>query len=169
MKIILREHMDNLGDRGEIVNVAAGYARNYLLPKGLAYEATPGNLKQLNQQRRTFAARDAKETEAAQAIGDRIAALDLTTVHKAGETGTLYGSVTNADVAAMLAAKGIEVDRRRITVDSIKTVGDHEVQVKLHRNVVATLTIHVVAENTPAPVVEEPESVIDDETEGAAE
>lgn len=156
MKVILREHLDNLGDRGEIVTVAAGYARNYLLPKGLAYVATPGNLKQIEDQRKQWAAREEREVGDAEALAARVSAFELRTVRRAGETGTLYGSVTNGDIADMLAEHGIKVDRRRITVKHpIKTVGDHEVDVKLHRRVSATVTVHVVGEADREPVVVE--------------
>lgn len=146
MKIILREHVDHLGDRGEVVKVAAGYARNYLLPKGLAWEATPGNLKQADQRRKVWDARDAKEVAEAEAVAARIAELELTLPMKAGETGTLYGSVTNGDVAGLLADKGVEVDRRQMVFDPIKAVGSYEIPVKLHRKVSATARLEVVAE-----------------------
>lgn len=148
MKLILREHVDHLGERGEIVNVARGYARNFLLPKGLALEATPGNLKQIDTQRKVWAARDTKEVTDAEALAQRLAGVVLTTQRKAGESGTLYGSVTNADLAALLAAHGIEIDRRRIVLDEpIKTVGEFEVRVRLHPKVGGSVRLNVVAES----------------------
>jgi large subunit ribosomal protein L9 len=146
MKIILREHVEHLGDRGEVVKVAPGYARNYLLPKGLAWLATPGNMKQVHHQRRVWDARDAKEVNEAEAIAKRIEAAELAITVKAGETGTLYGSVTNGDIAGLLAAEGIEIDRRQMVFDPIKAVGSYEIPVKLHRKVSATARLEVVAE-----------------------
>ena len=146
MKIILREHVEHLGDRGTIVKVAAGYARNYLLPKGLAWPATPGNLKQIEHQRRIWDARDAKEVGDAETLARRIGEAELSLTVKAGETGTLYGSVTNGDVAELLAAKGIQIDRRQMVFDPIKAVGSYEISVKLHRKVSAKARLEVVAE-----------------------
>jgi large subunit ribosomal protein L9 len=147
VKLILREHVTNLGERGQIVNVATGYARNYLLPKGLAYPATPGNMKQLEQQRRVWQTRDTKEQHEAEALAARLGALELEIVHKAGESGTLYGSVTASEVAALLSRSGIEVDRRRLEIgEPIKTVGVHEIRLRLHPKVVGTFKLSVVAE-----------------------
>ena len=107
VKVILREHVDHLGDRGEIVSVAPGYARNFLLPKGLAFEATPGNLKQIEHQRKVWSARDAHEVSEAEALAARLAEVELKATKKAGESGTLYGSVTNAEIAELLAKQGL--------------------------------------------------------------
>jgi len=147
VKIILREHVDNLGSRGQIVNVATGYARNYLLPKGLAYLATPGNIKQLEQQKRVWQARDLKEQQDAEALAARLAALELEVTHKAGESGTLYGSVTATEVASLLAGAGVEIDRRKLELgDPIKTLGEHEIRVRLHPKVVGRFRLSVIAE-----------------------
>jgi len=147
VKVILREHIENLGDRGEIVSVAPGYARNYLLPKKLAFVATPGNLKQLEQERRVWAARNAKEVDEAEALAATINKVELSTVKKAGESGTLYGSVTSAEIAEMLAAKGIEVDRKRIVLgEPIKALGSYRIKVKIHRKVAAEIGLEVVGE-----------------------
>ena len=147
MKIILREHVDNLGARGQIVNVATGYARNYLLPKGLAYPATPGHLKQLEQQKRVWQTRDVKEQQEAEALAARFAALELEVTHKSGESGTLYGSVTATEVARLLAARGIEIDRRKLDLGQpIKTLGQHEIRVRLHPKVVGKFRLSVVAD-----------------------
>jgi large subunit ribosomal protein L9 len=147
VKVILREHVDNLGARGQIVNVATGYARNYLLPKGLAYLATPGNIKQLEQQKRVWQTRDLKEQQDAEQLASRLSALELEVTHKAGESGTLYGSVTASEIAALLARAGIEVDRRKLDVgDPIKTLGLHEIRVRLHPKVVGKFRLSVVAE-----------------------
>ena len=147
VKLILREHVEYLGDRGEIVSVAPGYARNYLLPKGLAFAATPGNLKQLEQQRRAWTDRDAKELGEAEAMAARISAVSLTAVKEAGDAGTLYGSVTSAEIAEMLRAKGVEVDRKRIVLaEPIKALGNYEIKIKVHRKVNAQITLDVVGE-----------------------
>jgi large subunit ribosomal protein L9 len=147
VKIILREHVDHLGERGEIVTVANGYARNYLLPKGYAYEATPGNLKQLEHQHKRWVAKEANEVAAAEAVAARIAELGLSVTKKAGESGTLYGSVTNVELAELLAAKGVEIDRRKLVIEEpIKAVGTYEVPVRLHRKVTGTIKLEVVAE-----------------------
>jgi len=147
VKVILREHVENLGDRGQIVSVAPGYARNYLLPKKLAFDATPGNLKQLEQERRVWAARDAKEVGEAETLAAAINKVELSTVKKAGESGTLYGSVTTAEIAEMLAGKGIEVDRKRIVLDEpIKALGSYQIKVKIHRKVKAQFALEVLGE-----------------------
>lgn len=149
MKIILREDVGHLGDRGEVINVAAGYARNYLLPKGLAYEATPGNLKQIELRRKRWEARDVEEVGEAEKFAATLSGIELEAIHKAGEGGTLYGSVTNVEVAGLLAAQGVEVDRRKIVLsEPIKSLGDHEVEIKLHRKVVARVKLRVVAEDS---------------------
>jgi len=149
MKLILREHVDNLGSRGDVVNVARGYARNYLLPKGLAWEATAGNRTQLEQQRRAWITRDARAEHEAEALATRIAALEIETTRKAGETGTLYGSVTSSDIAELLARKGIVVDRRKLVVaDPIKAVGTYEIALRLHAKVQAKVRLRVLGEST---------------------
>lgn len=147
MKIVLCDHVDNLGERGDIVSVAPGYARNYLLPKRLAMPATPGNLRTLEHRRRVWEAKEAQETEAARELAGQLAQVELAITKKAGESGTLYGSVTSAEIAELLAAKGIGVDRRRIVLDEpIKSVGAHEVSVKLHREVTGQVKLEVVNE-----------------------
>jgi len=144
MEIILREHVDNLGRRGEIVKVADGYARNYLLPRKLALPATDANKKWIERERKIAEARDQEERGAAEAIATRLSALDLTILRKVGENDQLYGSVTNADIAELLAKKGFEVDRRKILLpDPIKTLGENSVPVKLHRDVTAQLKVTV--------------------------
>jgi large subunit ribosomal protein L9 len=148
MKVLLRDHVEKLGERGDVVNVAPGYARNYLLPKGLALEATPGNLKVLEHQRRVWEARESRDLGDARGVAERLAALRLTVAKRAGENGTLYGSVTNVEIAELLAREGIEVDRRRIVLaEPIKTVGTHDVAVKLHRQVTAVVPLDVVSES----------------------
>jgi large subunit ribosomal protein L9 len=148
MKLILREHVDNLGSRGDVVNVARGYARNYLLPKGLAWEATPGHRKQLEQQKRAWVARDARAAHDAEALAQRIGAIEIETTRRAGETGTLYGSVTSSDIAELLAGKGVQVDRRRLVVsEPIKSVGEYEIPLRLHANVQAKVRLRVLGES----------------------
>jgi large subunit ribosomal protein L9 len=147
VKLILRENVEHLGDRGDTVTVAAGYARNYLLPKGLAYRATPGNIKQLEDQRRVWVARDAHEMDEAQALAEKVSAVKLSISKKAGESGTLYGSVTNGDIAELLNEQGFEFDRKRIILaEPIKALGEHEIRVKIHKQVEGKLQLEVVAE-----------------------
>ena len=144
MEVILRDHVDNLGKRGEVVKVADGYARNFLLPRKLALPATDANKKWIERERKIAEARDQEERGAAEAIATRLSALDLTILRKVGENDQLYGSVTNADIAELLAKKGFEVDRRKILLpDPIKTLGEHTVPVKLHRDVTAQLKVTV--------------------------
>jgi large subunit ribosomal protein L9 len=147
MEVILRDHVENLGQRGEIVKVADGYARNFLLPRKLALPATDANKKWVERERKITEARDAEERGAAENIATRLGALDLTIRRKVGENDQLYGSVTNADIAELIAAKGFEVDRRKILLpDPIKTLGENTVPVKLHRDVTAQLKVTVARE-----------------------
>ena len=147
MKVILLNDQRHLGKRGEIVDVKPGYGRNFLLPQGLAMQATPGNIKVFEQQRAKFDARHAKEREAAQEIANKMAGLRLEIPKRVGETDTLYGSVTAGDVAEALEKKGFTVDRRRLDLEGgIKTLGDHPVRVELHPEVVAQVTVAVVRE-----------------------
>ena len=147
MKIILREHVEHLGDRGDEVNVAAGYARNYLLPKGLAYPAGAGSAKQIEDQKRAWAVRETRSEDAAKALASRIGKLELSARRRAGDGGTLYGSVTNSDIAEMMAEAGHKIERRKIQLkEAIKSLGDYEVAVKLHRSIAATLKVSVLTE-----------------------
>ncbi|MFQ5351400.1 MAG: 50S ribosomal protein L9 [Thermoanaerobaculia bacterium] len=135
------------GRRGEVVDVKAGFARNYLLPKGLALEATPGNLKLFEQQRRKIDAHHAKERDEAARVGADLAEVRIEIAKRVGESETLYGSVTATEIADALAAKGAEVDRRRIDLEGgIKTLGEHPVRIHLHPEVVAEVIVKVVAE-----------------------
>jgi large subunit ribosomal protein L9 len=144
MEVILRDHVEHLGQRGEIVKVADGYARNFLLPRKLALPATEGNKKRVERERKLVEAREAEERQGAEAIAARLSALDLTVARKVGENDQLYGSVTNADIAEMLAEKGFELDRRKILLpDPIKALGETAVPVKLHRDVTAQLKVVV--------------------------
>ena len=147
MEVILREHVDNLGKRGEIVKVADGYARNYLLPRKLALPATDGNRKHVERERKIMESREAEEKGQADAMAARLAAIDITIARRVGETDQLYGSVTSADIAEYLKAKGFEIDRRKLILpEPIKAIGDHTVPLKLHREVTVPLTVHVVKE-----------------------
>ena len=147
MEVILREHVDNLGRRGEIVKVADGYARNYLLPRKLALLATEGNKKQVERERAKLDAKESEDRGAAEAVAARLANVELVIARKVGETEALYGSVTSADIADALAAKGVEIDRRKLQLpDPIKKIGDVDVPVKLHRDVTATIKVRVVPE-----------------------
>ena len=147
MEVILREHVDNLGRRGEVVKVADGYARNYLLPRKLALLATEGNKKQIERERAKFDVKEADEQHAAQAIADRMANVEVVVARRVGETEALFGSVTTADITEALAAKGFEIDRRKLQlVEPIKKLGEYDVPLKLHRDVITPLKVKVVAE-----------------------
>ena len=147
MEVILREHVDHLGRRGDLVKVADGYARNYLLPRKLALLATDGNRKQIERERAKFEIKELEEQKSAQAVADRMANVEIEISRKVGETEALYGSVTSADVAEALAAKGFEMDRRKLHLpDPIKRLGEYEVPVRLHRDVTLKLKVRVVAD-----------------------
>jgi large subunit ribosomal protein L9 len=145
MEVILRDHVDHLGKRGEVVKVAAGYARNYLLPRKLALPATEANKERIARERKIVEAREGEERGAAEAIADRLAALDLQIGRKVGDNDTLYGSVTNGDIADLLKEKGFDIDRRKILLpDALRTLGEAHVPVKLHRDVTAQIKVTVV-------------------------
>lgn len=147
MEVILRDHVDNLGKRGEVVKVADGYARNYLLPRKLALEATDANKHWIARERKIAEAREAEERVAAEALADRLVALELQIARKVGDNDTLYGSVTNGDIAELLKQKGFDIDRRKILLpDPLRALGEALVPVKLHRDVTAQLKIAVVKE-----------------------
>jgi large subunit ribosomal protein L9 len=150
MEVILREHVDNLGQRGEIVKVADGYARNYLLPRKLALLATDGNKQRIAKERVKFEAVEAEERKIADAMAARMNNLELQISRKVGETEALYGSVTSSDVGEALAKKGFEVDRRKIQLqEPIKRLGEFDIPIKLQRDVTATIKLKVVAEGEP--------------------
>jgi large subunit ribosomal protein L9 len=149
MDVILREHVEHLGNRGEIVKVADGYARNYLLPRKLALLVTDGNRRQVERERTRFDAKEAEEQKVAQAIADRMASVEIVIARRVGETDALYGSVTASDIAEALAAKGFDIDRRKLQLpDPLKRLGAVDLSVKLHRDVTATVKVKVVAEGT---------------------
>jgi large subunit ribosomal protein L9 len=147
MEVILREHVDNLGRRGEVVKVADGYARNYLLPRKLALLATDGNKQQIERERVKFEAREAEEKKIVEAIAERLSPVEIVIARKVGETEALYGSVTAADIAQALASKGFDIDKRKVQLgEPLKKIGDVTVPVKLHREVTVPLKVRVVAE-----------------------
>ena len=145
--VLLREDLDTVGGRGEVVKVKAGFARNYLLPKGLATLATKGNIKQIDQERTALLKKAAIDKATAEAQREQMEAITLSFERKAGEGGTLFGSVTSMDIAEALRAKGYEIDRRRITLrDAIKETGEYTVNVKLHREVSIPIPVTVTGE-----------------------
>jgi large subunit ribosomal protein L9 len=147
MEVILREHVDNLGRRGEVVKVADGYARNYLLPRKLALVATAGNKKQIERERVKFEAKELEEKKVADAAAERLNAVEIEIARKVGETEALYGSVTSGDVAELLHAKGFDIDKRKIVLqEPIKKLGEYTLPVKLHRDVTSNIKVRVVAE-----------------------
>jgi large subunit ribosomal protein L9 len=148
VKLILREDVQGLGHAGDVVDVKPGYARNFLVPEGKAVLASAGKLRVVEHLKRQIAEKVAKELADHRALKDRIEKLgEVAVPAKAGEEGKLFGSVTVVQLAELLAARGIEIDRRRIDLpEPIKTVGDHAVTVRLHRDVNATLRLKVVPE-----------------------
>ena len=152
MEVILRDHVEKLGKRGEIVKVSDGYARNYLLPRKLALPATEGNRKHVERERKIMETREAEEKSQADAIASRLATVDITIARRVGETEQLYGTVTATDIAEFLKTKGFEIDRRKLILpEPIKTIGEHDVPLKLHREVTAPLKVKVVKEGTETP------------------
>ena len=152
MEVILREHVDNLGKRGEVVKVAPGYARNYLLPRKLALPVNDGNKKLIERERRLAETREAEDRATAEALASRIAQLELTIARRVGDTEQLYGSVTAADITEYLKSKGFEIDRRKLILpEAIKTLGEHNVPLKLHREVTVPVKVKVVKEGAETP------------------
>jgi large subunit ribosomal protein L9 len=145
IEVILKEHVEHLGQRGEIVRVASGYARNYLFPRQLALAVTSENRKQIERERVKAEAREAEEVKAARALAATIEGLEISIARRVGENETLYGSVTTADLAEALAARDVTVDRRKIQLaDPLKALGEHVVPLKLHRDVTAQLKVTIV-------------------------
>ena len=146
IEVILKEHVEHLGRRGEIVKVADGYARNFLFPRKLALAVTAENKRQIERERARAEAREAEEAQIAQALATRLEAIEIAIARRVGENETLYGSVTASDIAEALAARELVVDRRKIQLpDPLKTLGDHVVPIKLHREVTAEVKVKVVA------------------------
>jgi large subunit ribosomal protein L9 len=147
MKVVLRNDVESLGHKGDVVDVADGYARNYLVPRGLAIKATKGVVAQSEAMRRSRAAREARDRDAATAQAAGLAGSRIEISARAGEAGKLFGSVTAADIAdALLAQRGVEVDRRKVALDEpVKEIGEVDVVVRLHADVEAQITVAVVA------------------------
>jgi large subunit ribosomal protein L9 len=157
MEVILKEDVANLGHRGDVVKVADGYGRNFLLPRKLALQANLANKAVIEQMKTAAARRSATEKAQAEEVVAKLAPVALSFTRKSGENGQLFGSVTSADIAAALEAKGFEVDRRKIQLaDPIKTVGDYEVAIKLYREVTAHIKVKVQAEATEEVAAEAP-------------
>jgi large subunit ribosomal protein L9 len=156
MEVILKEDVLNLGDRGEVVKVADGYARNYLLPRKLAMQATEANKAVIEQMKAAAARRSATEKAQAELLAAKLEPVELSFTRKSGEQGQLFGSVTSADIAADLAKQGFEVDRRKIVLhEPLKSVGEFSVGIRLHREVTAHVKVKVQAEaSEEAPVAE---------------
>lgn len=145
IEVILREHVEHLGDRGEVVKVASGYARNYLLPRKLALVVTEENKRQIARERVKADEKDAQEVVAARALAEKIGALELAIPRRVGENDILFGSVTSGDLADLLATRDVQVDKRKIMLtEALKSVGEHTVVIKLHRDVQAELKVKIV-------------------------
>jgi large subunit ribosomal protein L9 len=155
--VLLREDIEELGARGEIVKVKAGYARNYLLPRKLAVEATASNVRQIEQERAALLKKEAKEKGTAEEQAGQMRSLRLTFTRKVGEHGILYGSVTSMDIAEALKERGYEIDRRRISLrEAIKETGDFTVPVRLHREVTVEIPVQVTDEGGAKAEAEAP-------------
>jgi large subunit ribosomal protein L9 len=147
MEVILREDVDKLGRRGDVVKVAEGYGRNFLLPRGLAMAVSEANKAMIAKERKAHELRAAKEKAEFESVAQRVASLRFIAPRKVGEHDVLYGSVTSGDIAEFLKAKGIEIDKRKVQLDEpIKKLGEHEVSVKLHPEVTANLRVLVTKE-----------------------
>jgi large subunit ribosomal protein L9 len=147
MEVILREDVEKLGSRGQVVKVAPGFARNFLLPKKLAVAATDSNKKIVEQERQAHLRREAKEHADAADLGKMMNGVTVTVAQKAGENDQLFGSVTAKDIADLLEKQGYNIDRRKILLDSpIRTLGEHKVPIRLHRDVTAEINVNVKKE-----------------------
>jgi large subunit ribosomal protein L9 len=147
MKIILKQEVEKLGKPGDIVNVAPGYGRNYLVPRKLAVEATPGNIKIIEIEKLALAKRDQREKDSAALLAKELVKLTVVVKRKTGEEGSLYGSVTTQDIAEFLAGRQIQIDKRKIQLeDPIKAIGEYQVPIRLHREVTASIKVTVEAE-----------------------
>ena len=147
MEVILRETIDNLGRAGQVVKVAAGYARNYLLPRKLAYLATPGNLKVIEFERQSLLRKEAKQKDDADKLKSMLDPVEIVIRRKVGEQNALYGSVTNSDVAEELEKKGFQIEKRKIHMDDhIKAVGEYSIPIRLFKDVTANVKLKVEAE-----------------------
>jgi len=154
MDVLLKEDVDNLGNRGQVVRVRSGYGRNYLLPQGLAIEATTGNKRMIEEQRRVLAKHEERERVSAQSESEKLGGLELRFDRRVGEHGILYGSVTALDIVEELKKLGYTVERRKISLrDHIKEVGDYDVTIKLHRDVTPTIKVKVRKEGAEEEAV----------------
>jgi large subunit ribosomal protein L9 len=159
MKVILKQDVEKLGKAGDIVKVAPGYGRNYLIPRLIATEATPGNIKIVEQERHAQARRDFREKETAALLAQDIVKLTPTIKRKTGEGGSLYGSVTAMDIADYLVAHKVDIDKRKIQLDEpIKTVGEYQVPIRLHREVTVPIKVIVEPETEPSTESESDEA-----------
>lgn len=149
MRIILREDVEKLGTRGEMVSVANGYARNFLIPTNKAVAASAANVKIVEQERQAGLRRDAKEKDSAEELAKLMTGVTLVSVQKAGEADQLFGSVTSKDIADMLEKQGYSIDRKKIMLEApVKTLGEHKIGIKLYRDVVAEITLVVNKDET---------------------
>ncbi len=156
MEVILKEDVPNLGLRGDVVKVAEGYGRNFLLPRKMAMQATAANKAVIEQMKASAARRSASEKAQAEELAAKLAPVELSFIRKSGEAGHLFGSVTSADIATELAAKGFDIDRRKIQLtDPLKTVGESTVGIRLHREVTAYIKVNVMAEAAEEETTEE--------------
>ena len=148
MKVILKQDVEKLGKTGDIVNVAPGYGRNYLVPRKFAIEATPGNIKIIEIEKLANAKRDQRDKDAASLLAQELLKLTVIVKKRTGEEGALYGSVTAQDIAEFLAARQIEIDKRKIQMeDPIKAIGEYQVPIRLHREVTVSIKVVVDSEN----------------------
>jgi large subunit ribosomal protein L9 len=167
MRVILTEEVANLGDAGDVVTVKAGFGRNFLLPQGKAMLATEGRVREIEHKRRLISEKEKKEVARFAGVADQLAGVDLSFSMFASPEGRLFGSVTNADIAARFAEQGIAIERRKIQLkEPIKQVGQHEIAVRLHREVIRTLQVQVVSSGAPP---EEPAEEADEEPEAREE
>jgi len=151
MKVILNDHVEHLGERGTVCVVKTGHARNYLIPKGLAYEATPANLARFHQEQKQWQQQEQREKGQAEVVASKLAGVELTFRRRAGEADALYGSVTSSDIATALAERGFDVDRRRIELaHHIKRLGTFNAEIHLHRDVRVPIVLHVEREGGEA-------------------
>ena len=170
MEVVLKEDIENLGHMGDVVKVKDGYARNYLLPRGLVVLADKKSLKALAHEQRMIAQRRERLTKEAQGISETLSKVTLEFAVKVGEEGRLFGSVTNMDIEKALKGKGVDVERRRIVLqDPIKQVGDYEVPIRLRPEVMPSIKVRVVSEDGPEPVSSEAEATAVEASSGEGE
>jgi len=170
MEVILKDDVEHLGHRGDVVKVADGYARNFLLPRKLAMQATEANKVVIEQMKAAAARRAAADKSAAEAQAAQLAPVTLEFTRKSGENGHLFGSVTSAEIATELAAKGFEIDRRKIQLDEpLKSIGEHAVSIRIYRDVVAQIKVKVVGDGTETVAEAATEAAVIEASEPVAE